>query len=136
MPEPGHVPRGLAVGVRVARARLVDLLTSFDVSGNIWLSTMLVEALAACDAMEPMSTLDQLRAGIEAVLAEPDDPAAWTAASRIFYRRFEQEDIVGPYGEAIAELDDRRMLQLCVMAARAESSTWQMRRNRKGGSHS
>ena len=60
------------VGRRIgdqARARLVDVLTTFDVSGNMWLSTSLVEALAACDAIEPMSTLDQIRAEIDAVLA-------------------------------------------------------------------
>jgi Nuclease-related domain len=116
------------VGRRIddhARSRLVDVLTSLDVSGNIWLSTILVEALAACEAVEPMSTLDQLRADIDAVLAEPDNPVAWTVASRIFYRQYENEGIVGPYAEAIAGLDDRRMLQLCVMAARAESSAWQ-----------
>ena len=67
-----------------------------------------------------MSTLDQIRAEIEAVLAQPDNPDAWSAASGIYYRQFEQEDIVGPYFDAVAELDDRRKLQLCVMAARAE----------------
>lgn len=116
------------VGRRIgdqARGRLVGVLASCDVSGNVWLSSTLVEALAACDAIEPMSTLDQIRAAIDAVLAAPDNPEAWEAASRIFYRQFEHEDILGPYTEAIAELDDRRMLQLCVMAARADSSAWQ-----------
>lgn len=107
------------------RARLIDVLESFDVSGNIWLSSLLVEALAACDAIEPMSTLDQIYAEIQAVLAQPDSPDAWEAASGIYYRQFEEADIVGPYFEAIAELDDRRKLQLCVMAARAESRAWQ-----------
>ena len=74
--------------------------TSCDVSGNVWLNSTLVEALAACDAIEPMSTLDQIRAAIDAVLAAPDNPEAWSAASRIFYRQFEQEDILGPYSEA------------------------------------
>jgi hypothetical protein len=104
-----------------ARARLADVLTSFDVSGNIGLSSMVVEALAACDAIEPMRTLDQIRAQIDAVLAQPDSPDAWALASGIYYGQFERENIVGPYGEAIAELDDRRKLQLCVMAARAGS---------------
>jgi Nuclease-related domain len=101
------------------RARLAEVLESFDVSGNIMLSSILVEALAACDALEPMNTLDQIRAEIEAVLAEPDDPLAWSMASGIYYRQFEEEDVVGPYFAAVAELDDRRKLQLCVMAARA-----------------
>ena len=104
------------------RARLGDVLASFDVSGNIMLSSILVEALAACDAIEPMSTLDQIRAQIEAVLAEPDNPLAWSMAASIFYSQFEQEDVVGPYFEAVAELDDRPKLQLCVMARRAEPS--------------
>ena len=98
------------------------MLASFDVSGNIMLSSILVEALAACDAIEPMSTLDQIRAQIEAVLAEPDNPLAWSMAASIFYSQFEQEDVVGPYFEAVAELDDRPKLQLCVMARRAELS--------------
>jgi hypothetical protein len=107
------------------RARLVEVLTSFEVSTSVGLSTFLVEALAACDAIEPMSTLDQIRAEIDAVLAQPDSPDAWALASGIYYRQFEQENIVGPYGEAIAELDNRRKLQLCVMAARAGSRGWQ-----------
>jgi hypothetical protein len=101
------------------RAHLAEVLASFDVSGNIMLSSILVEALAACDAVEPMNTLDQIRAEIEAVLAEPDNPLAWSMASGIYFRQFEEEDVVGPYFEAVAELDDRRKLQLCVMAARA-----------------
>jgi hypothetical protein len=107
------------------RARLVEVLDSFEESSNIALSGMLVEALAACGAIEPQSTLDQIRASIEAVLAQPDSPDAWTLASTIYYRQFEQEDIFGPYAEAIAGLDDRRKLQLCVMAARAGSRAWQ-----------
>jgi hypothetical protein len=107
------------------RAPLVDVLYSFDVSSNIALSTVLVDALAACDAIEPMRTLDQIRAEVEAVLAQPDSPDAWALASGIYYRQFENHDIVGPYFEAIAELDDQRKLQLCVMAARAGSRGWQ-----------
>jgi hypothetical protein len=106
------------------RAHLVEVLESFDVSSNIMLSSILVEALGACDALEPMNTLDQIRAEIEAVLAEPDNPLAWSMASGIYYRQFEEEDVVGPYFEAVAELDDRRKLQLCVMAARA-GREWQ-----------
>jgi hypothetical protein len=104
------------------RARLADVLASFDVRGNVMLSSILVEALAACDALEPMSTLDQIRAQIEAVLAEPDNPLAWSMAASIFYSQFENEEVLGPYFEAVAELDDRRKLQLCVMARRAETS--------------
>ena len=102
------------------RARLVEVLESFDVSGNIMLSTIKVEALAACDAIEPISTLDQIRAEIAAVLAEPANPLAWSAASGIYNKQFEEEDIVGPYSHAVDELDDRRKLQLCVMAARSD----------------
>jgi hypothetical protein len=108
-----------------ARARLAGVLDSFDVSDNIWLSTMLVEALAACEAIEPANSLDQIRNNIGAVLAEPDSPDAWKVASGIYYAQFENENIVGPYAQALAELDDQQMLQLCVMAAQAESRQWQ-----------
>jgi hypothetical protein len=107
------------------RASLVEVLDSFDVSSNIALSSVLVDALAACDAIEPMRTLDQIRAEIDTVLAQPDSPDAWTRASGIYYSQFENNDIVGPYFEAVAELDDQRKLQLCVMAARAGSRAWQ-----------
>jgi len=106
------------------RERLVEVLDSFEVSTSVGLSSILVDALAACGAIEPMSTLDRIRASIDAVLAQPDSPDAWTIASSIYYRQFEQEDIFGPYVEAIAGLDDRRMLQLCVMAARAGFREW------------
>jgi hypothetical protein len=102
------------------RARLAEVLESFDVSGNIMLSTIKVEALAACDAIEPISTLDRIRAEIAAVLAEPDNPLAWSAASSIYNKQFEEEDIVGPYFHSVDGLDDRRKLQLCVMAARTD----------------
>ena len=115
------------------RARLVDVLASFDVSGNIMLSTILVEALAACDAIEPMSTLDQIRAEIDAVLAAAGQPRSVVMPRPASTTsQFEQEDIVGPYFEAVAELDDRRKLQLCVMAARAELSVDCRRQARLG----
>jgi hypothetical protein len=106
------------------RARLVEVLESFEEASSGGLSDIWVEALAACGAIEPQSTLDQIRASIDTVLAQPDSPDAWKIASSIYYRQFEQEDIFGPYAEAIAELDDRRMAQLCVMAARAGFLPW------------
>jgi len=106
------------------RGRLVEVLDSLAEPTRGGLSDIWIEALAACGAIEPQSTLDQIRASIDEVLAQPDSPDAWTIASSIYYRQFEQEDIFGPYAEAIAGLEDRQKLQLCVMAARAGFRPW------------
>jgi hypothetical protein len=79
------------------RARLVEVLGSFEQPPAGGLSDIWIEALAACGAIEPQSTLDQIRASIATVLAQPDSPDAWTIASSIYYRQFEQENIFGPY---------------------------------------
>jgi hypothetical protein len=39
-------------------------------------------------------------------------------ASGIYFGRFEDERLLGPYSDAVHELDDQQMLQLCLLAAR------------------
>jgi hypothetical protein len=114
---------GRVVPVAV-RAELAEVLSSIKPPSHWGLSSTLVEALAACDAMEPINSLESIREDIAAVLAAPDEPAAWAAASGIFYAQFEPEDILGPFAEAVSELDDAAALRLYTMAARDGAPTF------------
>jgi len=82
---------------------------------------MLVEALAVYDAIEPINTLDALREEIAALLAAPRSDEGDVAAFRVFSRQFENEQILGPYCEAIASFSEVNQTRLLVMAARGRS---------------
>ena len=101
--------------------RVKDFLLVCETSG-LGLNTMLGEALAAYDAIEPTTTLTDIRSRISEVLAAPVSAEVDAAAYGIFSWQFEPQDIVGPYFEAIEGLapDDRR--RLLIKAARGRPS--------------
>lgn len=101
------------------RQDIVAFLSALEPPTHWGLSSTLVEALAACDAIEPVNSLEGIRQQIAAVLAVPEDPDAWAAARGIFSAQFEPEDIVGPFAEAVSELTEQECLRLHTMAARA-----------------
>lgn len=86
---------------------------------NIFLSSAVVEALAALGDIQPSSTVDDLVTEIRGLLARPDDPLAWRQAVGAVSSQFEDEDIVGPYHEAIRSLDDTERDVLFAMALHA-----------------
>lgn len=81
-------------------------------------STTLVEALAAFGDIKSGVTPEELRANIREVLADSRAPAHWKLASGIISNQFEDQDIVGPYCEAIQDLKPFERVQLLCMAAR------------------
>lgn len=101
--------------------RVKDFLSVCETSG-LGLNSMLGEALASYNAIEPTTTLADIRSHIGEVLAAAASPEADAAAYSIFCWQFESQNIVGPYFEAIESLaaDDRRLL--LIKAARGRPS--------------
>lgn len=106
------------------RAELAEILSALEPPSHLGLSSTLVEALAACDAIEPINSLEDIREQIAAVVAAPEDPDAWAAARGIVFAQFDPEDIVGPFAEAVSELSDADSLRLHTMAARDEGMSF------------
>jgi hypothetical protein len=70
-----------------------------------------------------MADFSAIRARITDLLARPDDPDSWQGAAGMVSMQFENDDIVGPYSEAIDSLEALDRIRLLVMAARAEGPT-------------
>lgn len=83
---------------------------------NLGLSSTLIEALAALDAIQPVNTLDDIREQIDAVLHAFDQPDAPAIAAGIVGSQFEDESIVGPFCEAIDALHPLDRLRLILLA--------------------
>jgi hypothetical protein len=101
--------------------RMADVLNDLD-TDNLWLRSSLVEALAAYGQLKPGASLADIHAQVSEVLAGPDDPEAWASAGRIVASQFEDQAVLGPYGEAIGNLPERDRVRLFVMAVRAPDS--------------
>jgi hypothetical protein len=106
----------------ITRQRMLDVLRSFEVRDNIMLSSALVDALAAYGDIEPVASLDDIRADIAAVLADPDNPLAAEAAERIIGLQFDNDSVFGPYWDAVAELRDEQRVALCMLALRQDKT--------------
>jgi hypothetical protein len=106
----------------VTRRRILDVLRGFEVRDNIMLSSALVDALAAYGDIEPVATLDDIRADITAVLADPDNPLAAEAAERIIGLQFDNDSVFGPYGDAVVELPAEQRVTLCMVALRQDKT--------------
>jgi RecA/RadA recombinase len=98
-----------------AKQTLGDVVDDFDVSQNIFLSSLVVEVLAACDAIEPLTTADAIAEDIAQVLAAPNDYEARARARGILASQFEDERIFGPYSETIGQLEPAELVVLCAM---------------------
>lgn len=107
---------GARCGDASVREQLRELLETFDVSHNLAYSTLLVEALAACGAIEPMATVQDLREEAADILAEADHPDAPGRARSFLGRQFEDEAIFGPVSEVVAELPPAALVALCGLA--------------------
>lgn len=100
------------------RSEIVDLLGSFK-PANWAEGNSINEVLAGFGEIDLGITADDLRAHIRDVLGRADhDEDACRSAAGIVSNQFEDEAIVGPYGEAIAGLSDTEKVRLLTMAAR------------------
>jgi hypothetical protein len=105
------------------RDRVADLVETFDVSHNWALSTMAVEILHAAGRIETMRTVEQLSDELHEILASPDDPDRQQQAYGAFISQFE-DDVVGPYFEAVEALDPESRRTLLYMAAAASDNSY------------
>lgn len=72
---------------------------------NIMVSTALVDTMAAFGMIEqPIASLADIRARIDAVLSHENEPEAQNEAAGVISRQFEVEAVIGPYGEASMRL--------------------------------
>jgi hypothetical protein len=85
---------------------------------NWGLSTTLVEALAALGAIEPIHSLEDIRREIAGVLKASEHPDAPALAAGIISNQFEDEEVVGPYCEAVDGLRPRDRIRLILLATR------------------
>lgn len=103
------------------RDALLDAIRGVE-TDNLLLSSSVVEALASLGDIEPISTLDGITAELADILSRPDDPLAWRKALGAISSQFEEEEIVGPYHEAIESLGVRKRDLLLAMALRASDA--------------
>ncbi|MEU4811799.1 nuclease-related domain-containing protein [Nocardia fluminea] len=112
-----------------AQARLRNVLEDIDVRNNWALSSLHLEALAACGAVEPIATEANIRADIENVLDNLDDPRASGLARSILGQQFEDEAIFGPVSEVVDTLTPEKLVQLCGVALRDEDAVLSITRD-------
>ncbi|MFK4087232.1 NERD domain-containing protein [Kribbella sp. NPDC020789] len=106
------------------RARIVDLLHQLldEVDPmNIGISSTLIEILASLGEISPGISVASIQDSIETVFeADPLDPYTWDMANGFVSSIFEDERIIGPYGEAVAGLDAERRIKLYALAIRSD----------------
>lgn len=107
-----------AVGPSI-RAEVIEVLESLEPT-DLGTSTYLVETLAAYEQITPSTTVDEIQAEVQEMLARPEDLEARKTARRLVGRQFDNEAVLGPYGEAIDGLARPARLRLLVMAVRAD----------------
>src|SRR6202011_4393074 len=83
------------------------------------LSTTLLEALAAYGAITPILSLEEIREELRVLLERQEQPDAWKDARTVVLYQLDEEGVVGPYSEAIADLPDDERTELLLMALRA-----------------
>jgi hypothetical protein len=100
------------------KCSMLDVLNGIEISNaHLFLQSLFIETLAAYDGIEPARTLAAIHDELEEVLSRPDDPDAQRRAYHLFSAQFEDESVLGPYSEAIGELEQERYYQFCLMAA-------------------
>lgn len=96
------------------RRAVVDAVTA-RLSDNPFSNSAVVEALSALGEISPNRTLDEVNREIATVLDLDGDPNARKLAYGIVASQFE-DDVVGPYYEAVAELPAPERRHLLAMA--------------------
>jgi hypothetical protein len=99
------------------RTEILDIVKSFQ--SNHWaLQSSILEVLARFGEIVSGIAPEDLRADIREVISHPNDIEYCRAADAIVSNQFENEDIVGPYCEAIEGLTTHERARLFAMAAR------------------
>lgn len=98
-----------------------------DLQGNnLGLQSCLFEVLSRFGDIDRGVSAEDLREEIRQLLADSGSSEACRAASGIVSSQFEDQNIVGPYYEAIAGLKETEKVRLLTMAARGSDITMTM----------
>ena len=82
-------------------------------------STMLIEALAGYDEIEPMNSLESIQEQIAEALRDEDNADNQALARSIVSNMFEDQRILGPFAEAVDTLPDDQRRTLYAMSVLA-----------------
>jgi energy-coupling factor transporter ATP-binding protein EcfA2 len=115
--------RRLVLGSEALTQRLADLVETFDVSTNVFLSTGVVEILSAAGRIDTGRTVSDIQAEIAELLIDPDNATNRAHAYGIYATQFEDVDL-GPYAEAIETIDESSKRRFLVMAANTSDGVW------------
>lgn len=99
------------------RQRMIDVLNDHEVDPrDIGTSSMMIDVLARYGQITPMTSVENIHREIAHVLSGVDDPDHHTLASGIVAAMFEDECVIGPYGEAVDTLPEDQRLTLFAMS--------------------
>lgn len=107
------------------RTEILDVVNGLQAS-HWGLQNSLIEVLSAFGEIDRGVKPEDLREEIRDVLAHSDTSEARQAAAGIVSNQFEDENIVGPYWEAIAGLTSTEKVRLLTMAANGSDITMSM----------
>lgn len=103
-----------------ARQRMITVLNGYDADPSDWgTNSLIIEALASYDEIEPVSSLEGIQAEIAELLSDAENPELHPLALAAVSRMFEDERILGPYSEAIDSLPQDERMTLFAMATLA-----------------
>lgn len=109
----------LGVSKEPHRSEILDVVRSFE-TDNWALQSSIVEVLARFGEIHTDVTVQDLQTHIRAVIAQPHDVDYCSAARATVSNQFEDEDIVGPYCEAVDGLTRHEQVRLFTMASHPE----------------
>lgn len=107
------------------RTEILDLIQSYK-PVNWAEQHSIIEVLSSLGEIDRAITAKDLREEIRGVIAHADSSDACRAAAGIISNQFEDENIVGPYCEAIADLTDTEKVRLFTMAGLGSDITISM----------
>lgn len=107
------------------RTEILDVVKGFQAS-NWGLQNTIIEVLSRFGEVDCGLTAEDLREEIRDLLGHSDASEACQAAAGIVSNQFEDENIVGPYSEAIAGLTGAEKVRLLTMASSGSDITISM----------
>ena len=107
------------------RSEILDVVRAIE-PWHPFLAASLLEVLSSFGEIQSPTTAHQLESFIRATLSHPDDIERCRLANSIVCNQFEDENIVGPYFEAVDELTREEKAKLYAMAARGAEPTISM----------
>ena len=107
------------------RSEILDVVRAIE-PWHPFLAGSFLEVLSGFGEIQSPTTVRQLESSIRATLSHPDDIERCRLANTIVCNQFEDENLVGPYFEAVDELTREEKARLYAMAARGAEPTISM----------